>query len=174
MNKLFSVIILLTLSMGYVCLTPVYAHDGVGVQKQQAKVKFEKRLNLTDKQKEKAKVIHQKGLEKMKPVMDQIVSKRKEINSLRLSKDVEDSVKKEQLSKLHEELKVLDRQAREIRKENSQEFESILTKKQKKELEKMKSEGRKRFEKKHPPRTPFGAPDFWKQKPLFPQPSTVE
>ena len=61
---------------------------------------------------------------------------------------------------------------KEIRKKNSQEFESILNKKQKAELEKMKSEGRARFEQNHPPRPPFaglGTPGFLMSKPLFPQ-----
>ena len=57
-----------------------------------------------------------------------------------------------------------------------QEFESILTKKQLKELKKMKEEGRKRFEKefkKHhgnSMRPPFGPPPADGDRPDFPPP----
>ena len=51
--------------------------------------------------------------------------------------------------KIREELKTLHKQAHELRMKNMKEFESILTKKQKKELAKIKKEGRKNFAKHH-------------------------
>ena len=137
-------------------------------QSQKMKQNFEKRLNLTEKQKEKAKKIHQKGFKQMEPIMKQMGAIRKDIATVKKS-DMEESVKKEKLQKDFEELKALDKKARDIRKANSKEFEKILTKEQKAELEKMKAEGRKKFEREHHPRPPFGF-DLKPSKPLFPPP----
>lgn len=139
--------------------------------KEQMRKQFEQRLNLTDKQKAKAKAIHQKGREEMRPIMMKIEVKRQEIETVKLTKMTE-RAQKERIDQINSEIKELEKQAQEIRKKNSQEFESILNKKQKAELEKMKSEGRARFEQNHPPRPPFaglGAPGFLMSKPLFPQ-----
>ncbi len=138
-------------------------------QHKQMKQNFEQRLNLTDKQKAKAKKIHQKGFKQMEPIMKEMGALRKDIATVKKS-DMEEAAKKEKLQKDFDKLKELDKKAREIRKSNSKEFEKILTKDQKAELEKMKAEGRKKFEKKHPPRPPFGmfGPDFKGPKPLFP------
>lgn len=144
--------------------------------KEQMKQKFEKRLNLTEKQKEKAKIIHQKGREQMKPVMDQIMAKHQEIEAVQKTKMTE-KAQQEKIAEINLQIRELDKKANEIRKANSQEFESILTKKQKNELAKMKAEGRAEFERNHPPRPPFqglGNPGFFvpnlMSKPLFPPP----
>lgn len=133
---------------------------------------FEKRLNLTDKQKEKAKKIHQKGAKQMKTVMQKTGELRKEIAEIKKS-NLDESAQKEQIDKKIKEIKALDKKAHEIRKSNSKEFEKILTAEQKNELAKMKAEGRRRFEKHHPPRPPFGmfGPDFkGGEKGIFPPP----
>jgi len=137
---------------------------------EQAKQQFEKRLNLTEKQKKKAKTIHQKGLEKMKPLMSEIAQKRKELKAL---KESNDPAKEEKISQKKEELKKLNDKAHKVRKKNGKDFEKILTKEQKTELEKMKAEGRAKFHKKHPPKPPFNMFDgdgFWNKKGLFPPP----
>ncbi|MBP3821441.1 Spy/CpxP family protein refolding chaperone [bacterium] len=142
--------------------------------KEMVRQKFEQRLNLTEKQKKKAKTIHEKGMEQMKPIMEQSGEIRKNMKALKDDKNLDETLKKEQMNKYIEELKSLDKKARDIRKENSKEFEKILNKKQKEELSKIKSEGRANFEKHHPPRPPFnmfGAPDFWNKKPLFTPPA---
>lgn len=139
--------------------------------KEQMRKQFEQRLNLTDKQKAKAKAIHQKGREEMRPIMMKIEVKHQEIETVKLTKMTE-RAQKERIDQINSEIKELEKQAQEIRKKNSQEFESILNKKQKAELEKMKSEGRARFEQNHPPRPPFaglGTSGFLMSKPLFPQ-----
>lgn len=139
--------------------------------------KFEQRLNLTDKQKEQARAIHKKGREQMKPIMDQIIYKRQEIDAISRTKMLE-RTKQEQIAEITTQIRELEKKANEIRKANSQEFESILTKKQKNELAKMKAEGRAEFEKNHPARPPFQGlgmpaglfmPNFG--KPLFPPPT---
>ena len=193
MKKLFSLILSLSVVLGGIAFNQATAAETnetavktktekcVNCKPQhhqkQLKQNFEKRLNLSDKQKEKAKKIHQKGFEQMKPIMEQTATKRKEIETIKANKDLTEQQKQEQIKTKVDELKTLNKQAQEIRKSNSQEFEKILNKKQKKELEKMKAEGRAKFEKHHPPRKPFdmfGAPNFWGQKPLFPpvQPPT--
>ncbi len=129
------------------------------------KEKFEKRLKLTDAQKEQARVIREKGHEQMKPIMEKIKEKHEEINAVRLSK-LTQQMKDEKVNQLRKEIKELKKQANTIRNQNMREFESILTTKQLKELNKMKEEGRKAFEKAHkkqllkmPPMDPeFGMP----------------
>ena len=168
MKKLFSLILSLTIVIAGFAFSPANAENPQGKKMGQV---FEKRLNLTEKQKEKAKVIHKKGHQEMKPVMDKIITKRKEIMTIKKDETISEDVKQQKINTLNEEIKELNKQAGEIRKKNSKDFEKILNKKQKKELEKMKSEGRANFEKNHPPRKPFdmfGAPGFWNQKPLFP------
>ena len=118
------------------------------------KVDFDKKLKLTDEQKAQAKELRQKGHEQMKPIMDQSMAKRKELKAaIDANKDYKT------IETLKNEIRELDKQAHEIRKQNMKDFESILTKKQKKELEKIKKEGRKKFEQEHknmPPRGPRG------------------
>lgn len=109
---------------------------------------FEKRLKLTDEQKAKAEALRKKGFEEMKPIMDKMQQKREEIDSVVKSKLTEEA-KREKMDQLHKEMGALKRGAHELRMQNMKEFESILTKKQLKELKKMKDEGRKKFEKEH-------------------------
>lgn len=166
MKKIFSVLVLATIL--------VFSNMSAQAQppsKEQIRQRFEQRLQLTSKQKEKAKVIHQKGLEQMKPVIMQIELAKSDINQIKNS-DIDDKSKEEQISKKYEEIKALEKQAREIRRQNSQDFEKILTKKQKKELDLMKSEGRAKFSKQHPPRPPFSgfnSQGFFVPQRLFPQ-----
>lgn len=170
MKKLFSLTIL--------ALILTFNSSGVFAEniqprptREQMRQKFEQRLNLTDKQKEQARAIHQKGREQIKPIVAQIEQKRQEIEAVRLSR-IDTKTQEERINKLIEEINELDKKAHEIRKANSHEFEKILTKKQKNELAQMKAEGRARYEKNHPPRPPFqgmGNPGFLMPKPLFPQ-----
>ena len=143
--------------------------------KEEMKKQFEQRLNLSDKQKEKAKTIHNQGREEMKPIMIQIQQKHKEIEMVKMSRMAE-KMQQEKIAQLTTEIQTLEKQAHEIRKKNSKEFERILNKKQKEELETMKAEGRARFEKYHKARTPFqglGTPNMF-LKPLLPPPPQKE
>ena len=110
------------------------------------RAEFEKRLKLTDEQKAKAREIRVKGHEAMRPVMEQIKSKYQEIDAVRRSK-MATAAQNEKIVKLKGEIRELKKQAHDLRVKNMQEFESILNKKQLKELRKMKAEGRKKFEK---------------------------
>lgn len=122
---------------------------------QKRRAEFEKRLNLTDKQKQQAEALHKQGFEKIKPIMEDMKTKQKEIATLKDAQDETSIQKKEQLKK---EIGALRQQAKELRKQNMKDFENILTKKQQKELQKIKEEGRKNFEKnmKKHPRPEFG------------------
>lgn len=118
------------------------------------KVDFDKKLKLTDEQKAQAEELRKQGREKIKPLMDQSMAKRKEIKAaIDANKDYKT------VEKLKGELHEIDKQVHEVRMQNMKDFESILTKKQKKELDKIKKEGRKKFEQAHknmPPRGPKG------------------
>ena len=118
---------------------PPKGHD---FQKRHAE--FEKRLNLTDEQKQKAEELHKAGFEKMKPLMEAMKAKQKEAFELKDKTDEASIQKKQELKK---EIGALRQEAREIKKQNMADFENLLTKKQKKELQKIKEEGRKKFDK---------------------------
>lgn len=137
--------------------------------KKQMRIQFEERLGLTDKQKEKARKLHEKGRNEMQPVMEEMRAKYQEVQTVKNSK-MAPSKKSEKLEQLQNEIKPLQKQANDIRKKNSEEFEKILNKTQKAELEKMKAEGRAKFEKEHKSRPPFqglGTPGFF-FRPLLP------
>ena len=115
---------------------------------------FEERLKLTDKQKEQINELRIKGNEQMKPIMEQVKAKKQEAEAIKRSKMAVE-MQEEKLNEIRADLKELQKQAHELRMQNMKDFESILTKKQKKELAKIKKEGRKRFEQEHR-RPPMG------------------
>jgi len=123
---------------------------------------FEKRLGLTEEQKIKAKEIRIKGHEKMKPVMEEIKAKRQEAKMVKMSR-VAIQVQEERLAVIDAELKVLEKKAHDIRKSNMKEFESILTKEQRKILKQMKKEGRKKYHADHPCQRPMLIPSTIKK-----------
>lgn len=116
---------------------------------EQRRAEFDKKLGLTDEQKAKAKQIREAGFEKMKPVMDAIKAKKEEARAIKENGKLTQEAAKAKLDVIHKDLMELHKKAAEIRKQNMQEFEAILTDKQKKTLEKMKQDGRKEFAKKH-------------------------
>ena len=107
----------------------------------------------------------------MRPIMEQIEQKRQEIEAVKLSRMAE-RMQQERIAQISAEIKDLEKQAQDVRKKNSQEFEKILNKKQKTELDKMKAEGRARYEQFQRVRPPFqglGTPGFL-LKPVTPPP----
>lgn len=110
---------------------------------------FERKLNLTEVQKLKARQIRQKGHEALRPVLEEIKNKKQEAEMVRRSR-IAVQMQEEKLSAIDADLKVLEKKAQEIRKQNMKEFESILTREQKKALKQMKKEGRDRYRKSHP------------------------
>ena len=89
---------------------------------------FEKRLNLTDEQKTKAKELREEGFEQMKPIMEKVKEKQKEAFELQKNGD------SEKLEQVKKELGALKHEAHEIRMQNMKNFEELLTAQQKKEL----------------------------------------
>ena len=80
--------------------------------------------------------------------MKQLIAKRQEAEAVR-SSNLSTDAKEVKLAVLDEDIAALEKQAKEIRKQNMKDFESILTSKQKKTLKQMKKEGRKKFEARH-------------------------
>lgn len=105
---------------------------------------FERRLNLTEEQKTFAKEQRERSIEKIKPILDEISTKKAQIDKIRNNENSSADV-----LKLENEIKGLRKQAHEIRKENFKAFEATLSESQRKELDIMKNEGRKEFEKMH-------------------------
>lgn len=155
------------------CQKPPKRHDGPD------KAKFEKRLKLTEQQKEQAKQIRVKGHEEMKPVMEKIKALKQEEDAVRRSR-LAPQMQEEKIKEIRGQLRELHKQARELRMKNMKEFEAILTKKQLKELNKMKEEGRKKFEKEFKKqhgnslRPPFGPPPERGHGPAVPPPPPAE
>ncbi len=117
---------------------------------------FEQKLGLTEAQKLKAKELRMQAHQQMKPIMDQIRDKKKEAEMVKLSR-IATWAQEEKLAQIDKEIASLEKQANSLRKKNMKDFESILTRDQKKILKQMKQEGRQRFEQRKkpcPPPTP--------------------
>ncbi len=120
-------------------------------QEQMAKIRkahqesFEKKLGLTEVQKLKTRELRRTSHEKIKPVIDKIRQNKQEAEAIRRS-NLSVEAQEEKLIVIDKELRELEKQAAVIRKQNMKDFESILTKEQRKILKQMKKEGRKNFE----------------------------
>ena len=101
---------------------------------------FEKRLNLTDAQKAKVKKQREADRAKIDPIRKQIQEKKEA--KFEIIKKYEE--KDADLIKLNQEIKVLKDKEHKIMEANRKAFESILTKEQKAELEKIKAEHEKK------------------------------
>ena len=111
---------------------------------------FEQRLNLTDKQKEKINKQREADRKKMEPLRKQIAEKQRA--KFEIFKKYEET--DQELIKINEEIKVLKDKEHKIMENNRKNFESILTKEQKAELEKIKEEHKKNFEERKGPKPP--------------------
>lgn len=120
------------------------------------KAEIDKRLKLTDEQKQQIENQKQLDREKIKPIVEQIKVKKNEFKSVLEDESLSSADKDKKLKELKDSLRELKNQAETLRKENMANFESILTDKQKKEFSKIKEEQkkemeqrRKQFEKQH-------------------------
>ena len=111
---------------------------------------FEQRLGLTDEQIQKSKELRMEGREKIKPVIEQIKAREREIQMVKQS-SLDEKTQETKLNSLNADLKALHKQAHDIRVENMKKFEEILTSEQRKTLKEMKQEGRQEFNKRHMP-----------------------
>lgn len=113
------------------------------------RAEFDKRLNLSEEQKVKAKQLREQGQKQMKPVMDAMEAKRKELKASKAAKSNQEEIKK-----IQSDMKELDKKAHQLRMNNMKEFEAILNQNQLNELNKMKEEGRKKFNSEHKNKPP--------------------
>lgn len=118
--------------------------------------KFEQDLNLTETQKEQAKQIREKDAEATKPLFEQIKTKRQEMEQI-FNERLTVKERQEKLEPIQNQIRELKKQIHDIKNEGRKEFESILTDKQLKKLEKLKVEAKQNF-KKHMPRKDMHRP----------------
>ena len=167
MRKILVLMAIFTLSLTAVSASEAIKQHNFDKQnfatiKAQREQAFEKRLRLTEEQKLKAKEIRKNGHEKIKPVIEEIKAKKQEAKMVKMSR-IAVKVQEERLAIIDAELKVLERKANNIRKSNMKEFESILTRQQKRILKQMKKEGRKKYHADHPCQRPMLIPSTIKK-----------
>ncbi|MBQ9244743.1 Spy/CpxP family protein refolding chaperone [bacterium] len=148
------------------------------------KAEIEKRLGLTAEQKQKLEKNKDKDKAKIKPIMDKIKKDKQELKNIYADKSLTPEQKDKKAEKVKKDLYKLKSQADKCRKENMKHFESVLTKEQKAEFEKIKDEQRQEmeqrkldFEKNHPdfkghrpPKFDGKKPDFGEKPPVKPLP----
>lgn len=155
MKKILVAIFIFCLGISYVNAAEQVSAKQLEVAQKIANIKaqreaaFERRLNLTEVQKLKAREIRRTGHEKLTPIFEEIKSKKQEAEMIRRSR-MAVQMQEEKLTVIDAELKVLEKKANDIRRANMKEFESILTRQQKKALKQMKKEGRQRYHATHP------------------------
>ena len=139
------------------------------------KAEFEKRLNLTDAQKQQIEKNKQKDREKMKPIMQKMHEKRKQLHDISMDKSLSPEDKVEKSAPLKKDMIDLELKANDLRKKNMEAFEKLLTSEQKVEFEKIKEEQRQEMEKRKPH---FGHKDKFKKPPMDmpvePKPMPIE
>lgn len=111
------------------------------------KAEIEHRLKLTDEQKKQIELNKQKDIENIKPIMQSIKIKSDEFRKIDENKSLTPDEKMKKKHQLRMEIKSLKMHADNCRKENMKNFETLLTDKQKKEFQKIKSEQKKEMEK---------------------------
>jgi Spy/CpxP family protein refolding chaperone len=114
-------------------------------QFQQKMDEFETRLKLTDEQKEQARVLREKGKAEFQPLFKKMEALKAEEQKV-LNAKVAQATKDKKLEKIQADKEALKNEMMELHKKQGEEFEAILTPKQKKELEKMKKERKEKSE----------------------------
>lgn len=115
---------------------------------------FNKALGLSDEQVAKAKEIRANGHNKMKPLMEKKKAKIDEIRAVMADDNIAVKVQDKKVETLRAELKVIDQDIRQARRDNEKEFQAILTDEQKVKYAQIKEEGRKHFRQHHKPQGP--------------------
>lgn len=124
---------------------------------------FNKALGLSDEQIAKAKDIRANGHQKMKPLIEKKKAKIAEIRAVMDDDNMTVKVQDAKVEKLRGELKLIDQDIRQMRRDNEKEFVSILTPEQKAKYAQIKEEGRKHF-REH--RMPQGPENFRHRPPM--------
>jgi Spy/CpxP family protein refolding chaperone len=107
------------------------------------KCNIEQKLKLTEAQKQKAEEIRKTSREQMRPIMQAIKTKQEQKEIIKNNHNMTAEAQCEQIEKLNAQISDLKKQAHDLRVKNEKEFESILTQKQKTELNKIKEQARK-------------------------------
>lgn len=147
-------LMMLTASMACASTTPTCPVDGCpppppcAQKPAPPKMDLDKRLNLTEEQKVKAREIRMEGAKEIRPLIDKLKSKQEQKRIL-LSSQINKKEQIEMIDDLNEEISKLKKQIHDVRVKNMKDFEAILTPKQKATLDKMKMESRKNFHKNH-------------------------
>ena len=133
-------------SMLFVGTQAVMAADNAAADKQPPKMErmhkpkkpnLEEYLNLTEKQKAQAKANRIAGRKEMKPIMDEIRTKKEAILDI-MDSDLTKEQQQEKIKPIQQEIKALYKKSNEMREANMKKFEKILTKEQKAKFEQMK------------------------------------
>lgn len=132
------------------------------------KAEFEKRLNLTETQKQQIEKNKAKDREKMKPIMQKMHEKRKALRDIEMDKALSPEEKIEKSAPIEKDLIDLKVKANDLRKKNMESFEKLLNSEQKAEFEKIKQEQKDEMERRaphfkgpregHHPQPPIGMP----------------
>ena len=153
------------------------AHHPSKEEMEAKKAEFEKRLNLTEEQKQQIEKNKQKDREKMKPIMQKMHEKKSELMGIKTNMTLAPHEKVEKMAPIEKDLIDLKVKANDLRKKNMESFEKILTPEQKTEFEKIKEEQRQEMEKRKPPfkgGKGFHRPHPPNEKPVVPEPTPVE
>lgn len=120
-------------------------------QMEQRKAEFEKRLNLTQDQKDKMKAMHEASRAKIKPIFESLKTEREKLNQLKSCT----TASKQEIKTQEEKVCSIRKEIRAIRKANFEQIQAILTPEQQKEFNKMHEE-----HKKHRKNKKFGEDKF--------------
>jgi len=112
------------------------------------RVDLDKKLKLTDAQKAKAREIRMDGEKSIHPLFEQLRAKQEEKRAL-LNSNINKKEQIEMIDNLNDTISCLKKQIRDVRIQNTKEFEAILTDRQKNTLDKIKINARKNMHK-HP------------------------
>ena len=105
---------------------------------EQKRDEFEKKLNLTDDQKEKMKAIHQASREKIRPLFENLKAERTKLNQLKFCNSPEKDIQAQQ-----DKINNIKKQIKAERKSNFEQIQAILTPDQQKEFNKMHEQHKK-------------------------------
>ena len=124
---------------------------------EQRKAEIEKRLKITDEQKEQLKAVHEKAKAEIAPKITQLADAEFEFEVLQkrqfnqekygIATLEEIQLSGKSIDELKNEIRQLRKEIREIKKANFEASQAIFTEKQKKELEKMKKEHQEKMKK---------------------------
>lgn len=115
---------------------------------------FNKALGLSDEQIAKAKEIRTNGHNKMKPLMEKKKAKMDEIRAVMADENLTVKAQDKKIETLRADLKSIDQDIRQMRRDNEKEFQAILTDEQKAKYAQIKEEGRKHFKEHKKPQGP--------------------